>query len=91
MAVDRPVSDNGTTRENSSVPPTGVGETSAPEVAGSSKKSARDAVTPLAYMSYGDQLEHKKHTMAQILKRLVRSNDPCTVLNNDELHFCKNC
>jgi len=42
-------------------------------VVASSKKSARDAVTPLAHMPYNDQLEHKKHSMAQILKRLTRN------------------
>lgn len=36
-------------------------------------RSARDAVTPLAHMSYSDQLEHKKNTLAQILKRLTRN------------------
>lgn len=34
-------------------------------------RSARDAVTPLAHMSYYDQLEHKKNSLAQTLKRLV--------------------
>ena len=62
---------NGTATENGSNPATTAGETSAPEVVASSKKSARDAVTPLAHMPYNDQLEHKKHSMAQILKRLV--------------------
>ncbi|XP_057782659.1 zinc finger CCCH domain-containing protein 24 [Salvia miltiorrhiza] len=36
-------------------------------------RSARDAVTPLAHMSYSDQLEHKKNSLAQILKRLTRN------------------
>ncbi|XP_062225065.1 zinc finger CCCH domain-containing protein 24 [Phragmites australis] len=71
--VRRPVSDNGMAIENGSSPATPAGETSAPEAAGSSKKSARDAVTPLAHMPYNDQLEHKKHSMAQILKRLTRN------------------
>lgn len=39
--------------------------------AASKSRSARDAVTPLAHMSYSDQLEHKKNNLAQILKRLV--------------------
>ncbi|KAG2564614.1 zinc finger CCCH domain-containing protein 24-like [Panicum virgatum] len=64
---------NGTATENGSNPATTAGETSAPEVVASSKKSARDAVTPLAHMPYNDQLEHKKHSMAQILKRLTRN------------------
>ncbi|GER57710.1 zinc finger (CCCH-type) family protein [Striga asiatica] len=34
-------------------------------------RSARDVVTPLAHMSYADQLEHKKNSLAQILRRLV--------------------
>lgn len=36
-------------------------------------RSARDVVTPLAHMPYGDQLEQKKKTLMQILKRLVRN------------------
>ncbi|KAL1558554.1 zinc finger CCCH domain-containing protein 24 [Salvia divinorum] len=39
----------------------------------SKARSARDAVTPLAHMSYSDQLEHKKNSLAQILKRLTRN------------------
>lgn len=35
-------------------------------------RSARDAVTPLAHMSYADQLDHKKNSLAQTLKKLVR-------------------
>lgn len=34
-------------------------------------RSARDVVTPLAHMSYSDQLEHKKNSLAQTLKKLV--------------------
>lgn len=37
-------------------------------------KSARDAVTPLAHMEYSEQLEHKKSSLMQILKKLVK---PC--------------
>ncbi|CAA0811991.1 Zinc finger CCCH domain-containing protein 24 [Striga hermonthica] len=36
-------------------------------------RSARDVVTPLAHMSYADQLEHKKNSLAQILRRLSRN------------------
>ncbi|XP_062171985.1 zinc finger CCCH domain-containing protein 24 isoform X2 [Alnus glutinosa] len=36
-------------------------------------RSARDVVTPLAHMPYGDQLEQKKKTLMQILKRLTRN------------------
>ncbi|GJN41484.1 hypothetical protein PR202_gn00866 [Eleusine coracana subsp. coracana] len=71
--VDRQASDNGTATEISNIPSADVGETCAPEVPVSRKKSARDAVTPLAHMSYNDQLEHKKNSMAQILKRLTRN------------------
>lgn len=37
-------------------------------------RSARDVVTPLAHMPYGDQLEQKKNSLMQILKRLVRKH-----------------
>ncbi|KAL8245478.1 hypothetical protein R6Q59_011736 [Mikania micrantha] len=36
-------------------------------------RSARDAVTPLAHMSYAEQLEHKKKNIMQILKKLTRN------------------
>ncbi|KAK3022485.1 hypothetical protein RJ639_045814 [Escallonia herrerae] len=36
-------------------------------------RSSRDVVTPLAHMSYVDQLEHKKNTLVQILKKLTRN------------------
>ncbi|KAK8601505.1 hypothetical protein V6N13_058801 [Hibiscus sabdariffa] len=36
-------------------------------------KSARDAVTPLAHMPYSDQLEHKKNSVVQMLKKLTRN------------------
>ncbi|KAL6885546.1 hypothetical protein ACP4OV_010325 [Aristida adscensionis] len=70
--VEGPVSNNGAATENGSSSATITGE-AAPEAAGASKKNARDAVTPLAHMPYSDQLEHKKHSMAQILKRLTRN------------------
>ncbi|GFP84212.1 zinc finger CCCH domain-containing protein 24 [Phtheirospermum japonicum] len=44
-----------------------------PNVLALKSRSARDAVTPLAHMSYSDQLEHKKNSLAQILKRLTRN------------------
>ena len=34
-------------------------------------RSVCDVVTPLAKMPYADQLEHKKNSLAQTLKRLV--------------------
>lgn len=43
------------------------------EVNGSASrgKSVRDAVTPLAHLPYAEQLEQKKNSLTQILKRLV--------------------
>lgn len=38
-----------------------------------SVKSARGAVTPLADLSYADQLEQKKTSIGQMLKKLVRN------------------
>ncbi|KAM6578868.1 hypothetical protein CsatB_030705 [Cannabis sativa] len=38
-----------------------------------SVRSVRDAVTPLAHMAYSDQLEQKKMSNMQILKRLTRN------------------
>ncbi|KAJ7947802.1 zinc finger CCCH domain-containing protein 24 [Quillaja saponaria] len=39
----------------------------------SKTRSARNVVTPLAHMAYADQLEHKKNSLMQILKRLTRN------------------
>ncbi|MBA0825300.1 hypothetical protein Goarm_021899, partial [Gossypium armourianum] len=39
----------------------------------SKAKCARDAVTPFAHMPYGDQLEHKKNSVMQMLKKLTRN------------------
>ena len=36
-------------------------------------KSARDAVTPLAHLPYTEQLEQKKYSLMQLLKKLVSS------------------
>ncbi|KAJ4726020.1 zinc finger CCCH domain-containing protein 24-like [Melia azedarach] len=36
-------------------------------------RSARDVVTPLAHMPYSDQLEHKKNSIVQMLKKLTRN------------------
>lgn len=36
-------------------------------------KSAREVVAPLAHMSYSDQLDHKKNSLSQVLKKLVRA------------------
>ncbi|XP_030453001.1 zinc finger CCCH domain-containing protein 24 [Syzygium oleosum] len=46
-----------------------------PALGGSSTRarSARDVVTPLAHMSYVDQLVHKVNALMQMLKRLTRN------------------
>nr|KYP68521.1 Zinc finger CCCH domain-containing protein 24 [Cajanus cajan] len=36
-------------------------------------RNVRDAVTPLAHMAYADQLEQKKSSLMQILKKLTRN------------------
>lgn len=36
-------------------------------------KSAREVVAPLAHMSYSDQLDHKKNSLTQVLKKLTRN------------------
>ncbi|GLU11786.1 hypothetical protein SLE2022_285080 [Rubroshorea leprosula] len=43
------------------------------DASASRAKSARDAVTPFAHMSYDDQLEHKKNSVIQNLKKLTRN------------------
>ncbi|KAM0932208.1 putative tRNA (uracil(54)-C(5))-methyltransferase transcription factor C3H family [Dioscorea sansibarensis] len=39
----------------------------------SKARNVRDVVTPLAYMPYNEQLEHKKSSLLQTLKRLTRN------------------
>ncbi|VAH24920.1 unnamed protein product [Triticum turgidum subsp. durum] len=68
-----PVSNNGAATENSSDAAAPADGTSGPEAAGASKRTVRDAVTPLAHMTYSDQLEHKKSSVAQLLKKLTRN------------------
>lgn len=63
--VDVSVSSNGTLDVD------GGEENSTLNGSASSGKSARDVVTPLAHMPYSEQLEHKKSSLMQILKRLV--------------------
>ncbi|XP_052196138.1 zinc finger CCCH domain-containing protein 24 [Diospyros lotus] len=46
---------------------------SKPDSSALKAKSARDVVTPLAYMPYIDQLEHKKNNLMQTLKKLTRN------------------
>lgn len=53
--------DGDSNNENSSVNGSALG----------SGKTARDVVTPLAHMSYTDQLEHKKSSISHLLKKLV--------------------
>ncbi|XP_027177251.1 zinc finger CCCH domain-containing protein 24 isoform X1 [Coffea eugenioides] len=48
-------------------------ECSAPNNSDSKGRTARDVVTPLAHMPYADQLEHKKKSLTQTLKRLTRN------------------
>lgn len=67
------MSNNGAATENSSDAAAPADGTSGPEAAGASKRTVRDAVTPLAHMTYSDQLEHKEKSVAQLLKKLVRS------------------
>ncbi|EXB74656.1 hypothetical protein L484_007662 [Morus notabilis] len=65
--VDVSVSSNGTQDVD------GDEENSTLNGSASSGKSARDVVTPLAHMPYSEQLEHKKSSLMQILKRLTRN------------------
>jgi tRNA (uracil-5-)-methyltransferase len=67
------LSGNGAATENSvaAAPADGTSGLEAAVVA--SIRTVRDAVTPLAHMTYKDQLEHKKNSVAQLLKKLVRS------------------
>ncbi|KAI3822846.1 hypothetical protein L1987_10445 [Smallanthus sonchifolius] len=50
-----------------------VNDDSTPGSSALKGRSARDAVTPLAHMSYADQLEHKKKNIMQILKKIARN------------------
>ncbi|VAH40638.1 unnamed protein product [Triticum turgidum subsp. durum] len=68
-----PVSNNGAATENSGDTAAPADGTSGPEAAAASKRTVRDAVTPLAHMTYSDQLEHKKSSVAQLLKKLTRN------------------
>lgn len=43
-------------------------------------RSARDVATPLAHLTYTDQLEHKKNSLMQTLKKLVSDTCPCFLL-----------
>ncbi|XP_076907156.1 zinc finger CCCH domain-containing protein 24-like [Bidens hawaiensis] len=50
-----------------------VNDDSTPGSSALKGRSARDVVTPLAHMSYEDQLEQKKKNIMQILKKLARN------------------
>ncbi|KAK1398448.1 Zinc finger CCCH domain-containing protein 24 [Heracleum sosnowskyi] len=79
--VPLPLSTQHTTSENFAVSKSSVGvddgdsidDNITPESTVSKSRSARDVVTPLAHMSYVDQLEHKKSSLAQMLKKLTRN------------------
>ncbi|CAN0898748.1 Zinc finger CCCH domain-containing protein 24 [Linum grandiflorum] len=62
--------------ENGIVPKSSDGDVNdeglAVEGSNSKEKRARDVVTPLAHMSYGNQLEHKMASLGQMLKKLTR-------------------
>lgn len=49
-------------------------------------KSARVVATPLAHLSYADQLEQKKNSLVQMLKKLVRTL--CLFYVQPSLLFC---
>ncbi|KAL1817113.1 hypothetical protein ACET3Z_019687 [Daucus carota] len=69
------------TSENSDAPKSSIGvdntdsndDNMTVESTVSKSRSARDSVTPLAHMSYVDQLEHKKSSLTQMLKKLTRN------------------
>lgn len=51
----------------------GNNDNSTQDGSNSRAKCARDVATPLAHMPYDDQLEHKKSSIMQMLKKLVRN------------------
>lgn len=74
-AKPTPISNNSDTLESDNKVEDGdtVNDGSTPGSSALKGRSARDAVTPLAHMSYADQLEHKKKSIMQILKKLARN------------------
>ncbi|CAM8961531.1 unnamed protein product [Rhodiola kirilowii] len=48
-------------------------DSSTPDESNTKARSARDAVTPLAHLTYSEQLETKKNSVVQTLKRLTRN------------------
>ncbi|KAJ6715770.1 TRNA (URACIL-5-)-METHYLTRANSFERASE-like protein A [Salix koriyanagi] len=51
----------------------GNNDNSTQDGSNSRAKCARDVATPLAHMPYDDQLEHKKNSIMQMLKKLTRN------------------
>ncbi|KAH7662639.1 (Uracil-5)-methyltransferase family protein [Dioscorea alata] len=62
--VDDDAGENDGSTHNNSLPAEGLI---------SKARSVCDVVTPLAYMPYNEQLEHKKNSLLQTLKRLTRN------------------
>lgn len=62
------------------------GDSSALDDSASKAKSARDAVTPLAHVPYGDQLVRKKNSVMQMLKKLVGNTSLLFCFCNHVLH-----
>lgn len=60
-------------------------DSSTPDESNMKARSARDAVTPLAHLSYSEQLETKKNSVIQTLKRLV--SDPCLSFSGLHLEY----
>ncbi|KAL7594998.1 hypothetical protein Lser_V15G29078 [Lactuca serriola] len=69
------VSDNSDTSEPANEVEDGdsVNDSSTPGSSVLKGRSAREVVTPLAHLSYKDQLEHKKTSLAQTMKKLTRN------------------
>lgn len=61
-------------------------DSSAPD-SDSKARSARDVATPLAHLTYTDQLEHKKNSLMQTLKKLVSHTCSCLCLYHISLHM----
>ncbi|XP_048323959.1 zinc finger CCCH domain-containing protein 24 [Ziziphus jujuba] len=70
--ADVPASLNGTGDGDTNEGDANEGNTTVDDFT-SSGRTARDVVTPLAHMPYADQLEHKKNSIMQILKKLTRN------------------
>lgn len=68
--ADVTVSSNGTEDGDANEGDANEGNTALNDLA-SSGRTARDVVTPLAHMPYADQLERKRNSIMQILKKLV--------------------